>query len=113
MSQLSLPISHVKFSCWIGQKDPWTATINDFDYFQQTLVVESNVKGVAEALHSVTGNIEEYTSEDVEDVADTIHHIADVETVTPEVGNMVGKCIVSLFIAYLVGKSIDLSEFEF
>ncbi|XP_072022992.1 uncharacterized protein [Amphiura filiformis] len=57
----------------------------DLQKLSETDVVESNAKSVAEALHSVTDDVDELTIQDVEDVADTIRHIADVETVTSEV----------------------------
>ena len=49
------------------------------------LVDENNVKGISEALYSVTGNNVVLTTEDVEDVAETIDNIAEVEGVTTEV----------------------------
>ena len=53
------------------------------------LVDENNVKGISEALYSVTETKAVLTTEDVQDVAETINNIAEVDGVTVEVNILI------------------------
>ena len=53
--------------------------------FPQTQVVESNVQNVAEALKEETMELTELTSDDIEDISEAFHNIAEVESNSPEV----------------------------
>ena len=51
----------------------------------QTDVVEDNVENVAEALNNVTRELMNPDPEEIENIADTLTNIVNVEVVTPEV----------------------------